>query len=303
MIEFSPRYRDPLHVPVVSDDYIRRYAETLVGDFKPELLRVPQKINALRFIENYLGAQVEYHTLYNQDKNKGICGLTLFDWDTITVMEPEKRVILVGPDTIVINVPLQAGSVYDRLVQSYTDPTFRTSELFTQLHEAGHYCMHRPVYTAGRAAPCPAKEHNPVPRLAGGHDYGTVKSAAAGTAESPATARGGNDRIAPEAAAAARAVRTCEHQANVFAAAAAMPRQTFIPFAVEAIREAGFQNGVFIMPDAFNEPENGPELWEADLLLQSVCGKIGDVFGVSMPTAEIHLRTLGLLRDIGKRRG
>ena len=40
-----------------------------------------------------------------------------------------------------------------------------------------------------------------------------------------------------------------EHQANTLAAAWAMPRPTFVPYAMEQIKSVGYEDGIIVIED------------------------------------------------------
>ena len=65
MIEFNCPNRKFDGTPVVCDLEVMAYAEAQVGDYKPELLKTPGKINALHFVESYLGAAVDVQNILN----------------------------------------------------------------------------------------------------------------------------------------------------------------------------------------------------------------------------------------------
>ena len=87
MIEFNCPNRKFDGTPVVCDLEVMAYAEAQVGDYKPELLRTPGKINALHFVESYLGASVDAQNIYNIVPGMGINGITVFKDAVIPVNE------------------------------------------------------------------------------------------------------------------------------------------------------------------------------------------------------------------------
>ena len=52
MIEFNCPNRKYDGTPVVCDLEVMAYAEAQVGDYKPELLKTPGKINVVHFVES-----------------------------------------------------------------------------------------------------------------------------------------------------------------------------------------------------------------------------------------------------------
>lgn len=87
MIEFNCLNRKFDGTPVVCDLEVMAYAEAQVGDYKPELLKSPGKINALHFVESYLGASVDAQNIYNIVPGMGINGITVFKDAVIPVRE------------------------------------------------------------------------------------------------------------------------------------------------------------------------------------------------------------------------
>lgn len=66
-----------------------------------------------------------------------------------------------------------------------------------------------------------------------------------------------------------------------------MPRPTFIPYAKDLIRSAGFKKGIFV-----DDPNSG---WEGMYALDKICDKLASTYGVSRTAARVHLTELGLL--------
>ena len=87
MIEFNCPNRKYDGTPVVCDLEVMAYAEAQVGDYKPELLKTPGKINALHFVESYLNAAVDVQDILNVVPGMEINGITVFKDAMITVHE------------------------------------------------------------------------------------------------------------------------------------------------------------------------------------------------------------------------
>ena len=83
-----------------------------------------------------------------------------------------------------------------------------------------------------------------------------------------------------------------EHQANVYAAAVLMPRQTFVPFVMELNRKAGHKDGIFVRPpiDPFFQYRH----WY--VFLEEIGQKIAETYGVSESAAYVHMKRCGLIR-------
>ena len=133
MIEFNCPNRKYDGTPVVCDLEVMAYAEAQVGDYKPELLRTPGKINALHFVDSYLGASVDVQNICNIVPGMAINGITVFKDAMITVREDGGFVEKFFP----------AGSVVVDSLMMDRDDGFAQ---FTIVHEGGHFCMHYPAF-------------------------------------------------------------------------------------------------------------------------------------------------------------
>ena len=83
-----------------------------------------------------------------------------------------------------------------------------------------------------------------------------------------------------------------EHQANVYAAAVLMPRQTFVPFVKELNRKAGHSDGIFVRPSI--DPFYQYRHWF--VFLEEIGQKIAETYGVSESAAYVHMKRCGLIR-------
>lgn len=143
---------------------------------------------------------------------------------------------------------------------------------FTHLHEGGHFLIHPAVYR---------KMDNQITLFdlgmldkTGSHVVSCKRSAIAGQGEKKC-------RFSTQE-------EFREHQANTFAAAIAMPRQTFIPYAQEMIRAAGFKDGIWV--------ESEKELdWDDMIVLPDIVGKLAETFGVSRSAARVQLKRQNVL--------
>lgn len=256
MIPFRCRRRDKTNTPVIHNEEIWEYAEALVQDYKPILLEEPTAINVVHFLESYLGATVEYQDIYFPKGGSPIAGATVFNDDRIKVFDREGlciRSIEVSAGTIIID-----NSTVEKANKGY--------EAFTGLHEGGHFTIHPEVYRRNENQLClfePQRNGTNVVCCRKDtmfyHSYGR--------------------HLTPE--------QNREHQANVFAAFVAMPRQTFIPFASSLIQDAGFPGNIFV----------DDESWESDLALERICDNLSEAYGVSFTAAKIHLKELGMLMN------
>lgn len=91
MIEFRWSKVDKKdNTPILKDTEIDNLAETLLADYKPQLLKEPTPINHLHFLESYLGANIEFMDIYYEDKP--IWGATAFNDDEhLPVFDRENR--------------------------------------------------------------------------------------------------------------------------------------------------------------------------------------------------------------------
>lgn len=257
MIEFHCSRKAKDGTPVISDLELQDYAEAVLNDYKPALLKEPGKINVDHFLESYLGATLEYQYLYNDEGKPAIAGATVFNRDWIRVFDREDkcvRTIEVSADTIIID-----STLLDEKKDAYA--------LFTGLHEGGHFVAHPEVFRrldgqldlfGGMAARYPSTLQCRRDTIFGGH-YKT--------------------RFTSQH-------EHREHQANTLAAAWAMPRPTFIPVAQEAIRKCGFSDGIIVYEQEFD--------LDCDVVLPELIRSIARVFGVSKAAAKVQLKRQGL---------
>lgn len=258
MIEFTcnrRHYSD--QTPIITDLEIQDYAEMLLQDYKPRLLKEPGKVNAFHFAESYLGATLDYQDIYYNEGESPVAGATVFNDDRILVFDREKlcvRPIDVEANTILI----------DNSTMAEGKEAFAT---FTVLHEGGHFCMHPAVYR----------------RLDGQLDFLDLmgnSEPGAHTVQCRRSVIEGKVRLTTQ-------LDFREHQANTFAAAVAMPRPTFIPYAQSLIRKCGFKKGVWVEPDCYD--------WDSSIGLSCVVDKLADTFGVSRSAAKVQMKRQGLL--------
>ena len=129
---------------------------------------------------------------------------------------------------------------------------------FTVLHEGGHFCMHREVFEDGMRRNCPP--------------------------EFCSRKKSGQSRKRLESQKDFR-----EHQADVFAAAVALPADTLVPCATKMIRCMGFPDGVFVTGHKYDRNKKPG--------LDRMISNLADTCGVSRSAVKIRLQRLGLLQD------
>ncbi len=75
MVELDTSYTFS-RIPYMTYEALEEYAERVVGDFSPELLHNPGPIDVDRFLEYYLGLNVDFRKLCY---NRRILGMTAFN--------------------------------------------------------------------------------------------------------------------------------------------------------------------------------------------------------------------------------
>ena len=211
MIEFNCPNRKYDGTPVVCDLEVMAYAEAQVGDYKPELLKTPGKINALHFVESYLEAAVDVQDIYNIVPGMGINGITVFKDAMIMVHEDGRDVSKLFP----------AGAI---IIDSGVMERMDGFAQFTIVHEGGHFIMHYPAFCGQDI-------------LAARSGMDKIMCRSTMLENDKLENRKWNDRD------------FMEHQANVYAASILMPRPTFVPFVMELNRKAGHKDGIFARPN------------------------------------------------------
>lgn len=258
MIEFRCRnYHKQDRTPIVSDLDIMDYTETVIADYKQSLLKEPGAINPEHFLESYLGAALDYQDIYYEEDANAIAGATVFNDEKVLVFDRDNmcvRAIDVEANTIIID-----NSTMEEGKEGYS--------LFTHLHEGGHLCIHPCVY---RRMP------GQLSLFGMEDDREHVVKCKRSFLEKK------KGRLVTQE-------DFREHQANVFAATAAMPRQTFIPTAQEYIRKVGIgdKRGMIVLPDEFD--------WAYEIGKDDVICPLTDIFGASKSATEIHMKRLGLI--------
>ena len=210
MITYTPRMvnREDNRTPVMYDREIDALAHDILADYKPELLQEPTRIDAEHFLEQYLGADILYCDLYNDDPARPILALTAFTEGLVDVFDAESQRVRF------MNVPARTIMLDNRI----TEPGMEGLALFTGLHEAGHLVLHRDVFETDASGAVSGAASTIVCRRAGIENAGFAK-----TERTPEDWR--------------------EHQADYFAAAIAMPNATFRPFVHQFLRENGVYRG------------------------------------------------------------
>ena len=254
MIKFNCPNRKFDGTPVVCDLEVMAYAEAQVGDYKPGLLKTPGKINVVHFVESYLGATLDIQDIHGIVPGMVINGITVF----------KDAVIPVREDGTTVNKVFPAGAIIiDSLVTEREDGFGR----FTVIHEGGHFCLHYPAFCG-----------QDILAARSGMDKIMCRSTMLEN-DKPEN-RKWTDRD------------FMEHQANVYAAAVLMPRQTFVPFVMELNKKAGHKDGIFVRPSI--DPFYQYRHWY--VFLEEIGQKIAETYGVSESAAYVHMKRCGLIR-------
>lgn len=204
MLAFDPRRRSEDMTPIVRDVDVTRYAMAVLKEYMPERLERPGHMDTYKFIEQYLGANVEIMNIYTDSRDDFIAGAAVFNPQHVKVFDRDNmttKKILVPANTVIID-----EQVTGRFKKGF--------ERFTVLHEAGHLMMHKEVYqlrheggrTAGNSALCMRSNIGSSGKLVTSLDFR-------------------------------------EHQANTFAGSFLMPPATFIPFVHRLIDRLRYIDG------------------------------------------------------------
>ena len=215
MLKFKPRrvnFEDG-RTPVMSNQEIDEFAEAVLADYKPELLKKPEQINMEDFVEYYLKTDVIYKDIYYEDPDKPIRALTILNDGKIKVFDRDNDCVSYA------DVPAR-GVVIDNEV---TEKGKEGIELFSGLHEAGHILLHWDVFVD--------KYGNPYEK---NDECASVICCQRNYIEN--TNFTGNRTL----------YDWQEHQADYFAAATSMPNRTFRPFVIQFLRENGIYRGSII---------------------------------------------------------
>jgi hypothetical protein len=235
--------------PVMFDREIDELAHAILGDYRPELLKEPGKIDFEHFLESYLGAEIQYHDIYCADPKYPVLALTAFTAGGIDVFDRKNECLSTA------YVPARTVVIDNAVIESDIVGFAR----FSALHEAGHLILHWRVFVDGYGVPYKGKNNTAsviICRRDNIEIYGNK-----GKHRTPADWR--------------------EHQADYFAAAAAMPNVTFYPFVNQLLRE----NGIYKRQIRLGR-DSDLDIFADDLLPEF----ISETYGVSKRAARIKLR-------------
>jgi Zn-dependent peptidase ImmA (M78 family) len=208
MLQFIPRNVnvEDGRTPVMYNREIDEFAHALLNDYRPELLNEPGKIDAEHFLESYLGAEIQFHDIYNENPAQPIFALTTFTKGVVEVFDQENECIsgiVISERTVILdNAIMETGK--------------EGLALFSALHECGHLILHWHVFLDEDGYPYEHKGEAAVICCRRNHIESFSHKSSKRT---PVDWR--------------------EHQADYFAAAIAMPNATFYPFVNQLLRENG----------------------------------------------------------------
>lgn len=254
MIEFKwSKVHRPDQTPIIKDVEIEDLVEELLKDYKPQLLEQPMPVNPEHFAETYMGIDIEYQRIASPDNN--VVGAMVFNDECLPVYREDGTVhlIRVPANTIVIHEDTACDDKLHRFMR------------FTILHECGHAWMHANVYRR------------------------------------KALSLFGGTEINKQMTKCFRSYLTCskrflvteedfrEHQANVFAAAIAMPRATFVPYAKRLLMQYGLEER--FSPRYVEDSRSFRDTYNNVLL------KLAKAYDVSCQSVDIKLHKLGLVKS------
>lgn len=266
MIEFECKRMDTnTRTPILSDIEIESIAEQLLMDYKPALLQKPGKINALHFIESYLGAEVDYQDIYYPQGKAAILGATAFIESYIRVFDREKL------RTVKKKVHRRTVVLDNSIMKSGKEGL----QLFTALHEGGHLYLHPSVY--GRPPEQLMLFHPEANELS------QVVCCRRETIDGYGCRRDSRNWTDEDFR---------EHQANVFAASIAMPRKTFVPLVQQFYKDED------LVTDRLYAGNATMEYFVVPRLLWLLCS----TFGVSKSAAMVQLKKYDLYVELPKKK-
>jgi Zn-dependent peptidase ImmA (M78 family) len=248
------------YTPILSNNEIDEFAEAVLADYKPQLLRDPGALNFQLFLESYLDVTLIFKDIFNEDETKPIFGVVAFRDGTLKVFDRENERIsnfFVWHDTVLI----------DNYVMK---PGREGLATFTGLHEASHYLLHQGVYRV---------EHKKHPGTQEGRLSGIV-FCRRDTVESFGSGGSVKERTAKQ---------WREYQADYCASALAMPNATFIPL----VNEYMLEHKIYKRNVILGQNEDW-DILAKDLLPEH----LAEIYGVSKRAAFIKLKKGGFVAGV-----
>ena len=246
--------------PILSNREIDEYAHAVLKDYKPRLLREPGTIDYMHFLESYLGMELLFYDIYNDDPDRPIVAMTAFKKGRIRIFDKENECVKK------VTVPARSV-IFDNSILADDKEHFA---LFSGMHESGHITMQWHVFA------CETFDGDPFDT-----DFDWNKSikpivcCRRSNIESKATTK--KNRTAEE---------WREYHADYFAAAITMPNCTFLPFINNQLHEYNYYKGFITLGR-----DDDLDILACDLLPEA----ISEVYGVSKRAALIKLKTSGFV--------
>ena len=133
--------RENDNTPILSNAEIDKYAYDVLNDYNPDLLQEPKAVSFEHFLESYLGLDLRFKDIYNEDPKNPIWGRTVFHETLVKVFDRENECIK--------NMPVKANTVI--LDNSLLKKGFEGMLLFTGVHEGAHFLLHSGVTSIRQA--------------------------------------------------------------------------------------------------------------------------------------------------------
>ncbi len=124
-------------VPIVSKKEIEYFAEMIINDYNPEIIKNPTILDIEDFLEFYVGLEIDYKDLTH---DKSIIGMMVFSDGNIIIYDAEEnkaKRIRVNEGTILIDNSLLQEKLLAR-------------GRFTLCHELAHWILHRHMFTVDK---------------------------------------------------------------------------------------------------------------------------------------------------------
>ncbi len=121
--------RDQYGVPVSSSTKLEQFAEELIGDYRPDLLKSPQPTDIEQLVECYLCANLDVHPI---TMTNTILGVAIFNEGCVPVYDRMKGTF------IPLNVPNHTILIEEGIYNQREPGRFN----FTLAHEASHLICH-----------------------------------------------------------------------------------------------------------------------------------------------------------------
>jgi len=248
------------YTPILYDREIDEYAQAVLREYKPSLLREPGAVNTQHFLESYCRMRIFYYDIYNEDSERPILAMTVFKRRNIKIFDKENECVR--------EVSVPARSV---IIDNYVlGPDRESLKRFSCGHEGGHITMQWHVYTGETFDGDP---YDPD------YDWDGVEPYVCCSRENIESTGQSESKIRT-------AKEWREHHADYFSGAFTMPNATFKPFVTNLMREHGYYKGPITLGR-----DNDWDLLADDILPF----EISEVYGVSKRAARIKLRTSGFV--------